>query len=50
MATALKEYNTEEKRSVVCFLWAKEINAEDIHKEMFPVYGGKRFSRKAVHS
>jgi hypothetical protein len=22
-------------------LWAKRLNAKDIHKEMFPVYGGK---------
>jgi hypothetical protein len=32
------------------FLWAKELNAKDIHKDMFPVYGGKFLSRKAVHS
>jgi hypothetical protein len=29
-------------------LWAKGLNAKDIHKEMFPVYGfqlgGKRFA------
>jgi hypothetical protein len=23
------------------FLWAKRLNAEDFHKEMFPVYGSK---------
>jgi hypothetical protein len=28
----------------------KELSANDIHKEMFPVYGGKCLSRKAVHS
>jgi hypothetical protein len=32
------------------FLWAKRLNAKDIHKEMFPVYGGKCLSRKAVHN
>jgi hypothetical protein len=33
------------------FLWKeKELNAKDIHIEMFPVYGGKCLSRKAVHS
>jgi hypothetical protein len=32
------------------FLWTKVLNAKDIHKEMFPVYGGKCFSCKAVHS
>jgi hypothetical protein len=33
------------------FLWAKRLNAKDIHKEMIPVvYGGKYLSRKAVHN
>jgi hypothetical protein len=27
---------------------AKGLNAKDVHKEMFPVYGGKYLSRKAV--
>jgi hypothetical protein len=31
---------TAEKNCSV--VWAKGINAKDIHKEMFPVYGGKR--------
>jgi hypothetical protein len=31
-------------------LWAKGINKKDIHKEMFPVYGGKCLSRKTVHN
>jgi hypothetical protein len=34
-----------------CDFWrAKGLNAKDIHKEMFPVYGGKCLSRKAVYS
>jgi hypothetical protein len=32
MATVLEVFTTEEQRSVVRFLWAKELNAEDIHK------------------
>jgi hypothetical protein len=32
------------------FLWAKRFNAKDIHKEIFPLYGGKCLSRKAVHN
>jgi hypothetical protein len=32
------------------FLWAKELDAKDIHKEIFPVYGGKCLSRKAVQN
>jgi hypothetical protein len=50
MATVLEEYTTGEQRFVVRFLWAKGLNAKDIHKEMFPIYCGKCLSRKAVHS
>jgi hypothetical protein len=32
------ECNTKEQCFVVHFLWAKGLNAKDIHKEMFPVY------------
>jgi hypothetical protein len=49
MPTMLKVYATEEQRSVIRFLWAKGINAKDIHKEIFRVYCGKCLSRKAVH-
>jgi hypothetical protein len=42
MATVLKECTTEERSSVVrFFMWAKELSAKDVHKEMFLVYGGK---------
>jgi hypothetical protein len=50
MAIVLEERTTEEQRSAVRFLWAKELNVKAIHKEMFPVYGGKCLSRKAVHT
>jgi hypothetical protein len=50
MATVLEDCTAEEQRSFVPFLLAKELSAIDIHKEMFPVYGGKCLSRKAVHS
>jgi hypothetical protein len=50
MLTVLEECNTEEQRYVVSFLWAKGLNAKEIHKEMFPVYGGKCLSPKAVHN
>jgi hypothetical protein len=50
MATILEGYPTEEQRCVVRILWAKGLDAKDIHKEMFPVYGGKYLSRKAVHN
>jgi hypothetical protein len=48
MATMLEEYTIEEQRSVVRFLWAKELNAKEIHKEMLPFYSGKALSLKAV--
>jgi hypothetical protein len=50
MATMLEERNIEEQHSVVCFLWAKGPNTKNIYKEMFPVYGRKCLSRKAVHN
>jgi hypothetical protein len=52
MATMLEECMsaTEEQHSVVRFLWAKALNAKDIHKEMFPVYGGKCLSCKVAHN
>jgi hypothetical protein len=50
MATVLEEYTTEEKSSIVHFLWAKGLSEKDIHNEMFPVYGGKCLSRKVVHN
>jgi hypothetical protein len=48
--TVLEECSTEEQRCVVYFSWAKRLNKKDIIKEMFPVYGGKCFSRKAVRN
>jgi hypothetical protein len=48
MATVLEECNTEEQRSVLHFLWAKGLSANDINKEMFPVYSGKCLSCKMV--
>jgi hypothetical protein len=50
MTTVLEECNTEEQRSVVPVLWTKGLNAKDVNKEKFPVYGGKCLSRKAVHN
>jgi hypothetical protein len=50
MATMLQECTIEEQRSVVRFLWAKGLDTKDIHKEMFPVYGGKCLLCKVVHN
>jgi hypothetical protein len=49
MATMFQECTTEEQRSVVHFLWSKGLNAKDIYKVMFPVYGGKCLSHLEVH-
>jgi hypothetical protein len=48
LATVLEECITEEQRCVVRFLWAKGLNAKDIHKESFHVNVGKCLSRKVV--
>jgi hypothetical protein len=50
MVSMLEECITEEQRSVLRFLSEKGLNAKDIHKQIFPVYGGKCLSRKAVPS
>ena len=41
---------TIEQRGVVRFLWAKNMEAKDIHKEMLAMYGGHCLSRQAVHN
>jgi hypothetical protein len=45
-----EECSTEKQHSFVRLSWAKGPNANNIHKVMLPVYGGKFLSRKAVHS
>jgi hypothetical protein len=51
MATMLEECTTQKQHPVVRFLlWAKGPNAKDIHKKLFPVYGGKCLKCKAVHN
>jgi hypothetical protein len=50
MATVLEDFNTAEQHSVARFLWAKGLNSKHIYKEIFPYYGGKCLSRKAVHN
>jgi hypothetical protein len=50
LATLLEEYDTDEQRSVVRFLWAKRLNTKDINNKMIPVYGEKCLWRKVVHN
>jgi len=37
-----------EQRDVVRFLWAKDMAAKDIHKEVLPIYGEHCLSLQAV--
>ena len=39
MAAPLNTCTAIEQRGVVWFLWAKDMAAKDIHKEMLPMYG-----------
>jgi hypothetical protein len=51
MATVLENGSTEEQEfSCASFFVGKRVNAKNIYEEIFPVYGGKCLSRKAVHS
>jgi hypothetical protein len=51
MATVLGAFTTEEQSSLVRFFFrAKGLDPKDIHKEMFPVYGGMCWPRKAVQN
>jgi hypothetical protein len=49
LVAMLQEYTTEGQRSFVRFLWAKGLNAKDIHKETFPVYGGRCLAPTDFH-
>ena len=50
MAAPLSTCTKIELRGVVRFLWAKNMEAKDIHKEMLPMYGEHCLSRQAVHN
>jgi hypothetical protein len=50
MATVLEVYTAEEQYSVLRSFMGKRLNAQDIHKEMFHVYGGKCFHVKRFTS
>jgi len=50
MAAPLSTCTTIEQRGIVRFLWAKKMKAQDIHKEMLPMYGEHHLSRQAVHN
>jgi hypothetical protein len=48
MAVPLNMCITIEQCGIVRFLWAKDMAAKDIHKEMLPIYSEHRLSRQAV--
>ena len=50
MAAPLSTCTKIEQRGVVRFLWAKNMEARDIHKEMLPMYGEHCLSRQAVYN
>ena len=50
MAAPLSTCTKMEQRGVVRFLWAKNMEAKDIHKEMLPMYGEHCLSRQVVHN
>jgi hypothetical protein len=50
MATVLEKYNNKKQRSVLRFCGQKYSIQSNIHKEMFPVYGGKCLLSKEVHN
>jgi hypothetical protein len=51
IATVLEGCTIEKQSFIVPFFpWEKGLNAKDIHKEMFPIYGGKCLWRKAVQN
>ena len=48
MAAPLNTRTTIEQRGVVRSLWAEDMAATDIHKEMLPIYGEHCLSRQAI--
>jgi len=49
MAMWLLKSSRNKQHAVICILWAKGLNANNIHSEMRPVYGDKCFTRPAIH-
>ena len=50
MAAPLNTCTTIEQRGVVRFLWEKNMESKDIHKEMLPMYDEHCLSRQAIHN
>src|SRR5215475_1362941 len=50
MAAPLNTCTTIEQRGIVRFLWAKYIEAKDIHKEMLPIWAAFLCGYPLLHS
>jgi len=48
MAAPMNTCTMIEQRGVVQFLWAKDMAAKDIHKEMLPMYSEHFLSHQAT--
>jgi hypothetical protein len=48
MAAPMNTSTMMEQCGVVRFLWAKDMAAKDIHKEMLPMYGEHCLTRQAT--
>jgi len=49
MVTLPLKSRNKQRAVIRFFLWAKGLNANEIHSEMRPVYGNKCFTRPAIH-
>ena len=50
MVAPLYTCTTIEQRGVVRFLWEKNMEGKDIHKEMLSMYGEHCLSRQEIHN
>jgi hypothetical protein len=50
MAAPLNKCTAIQQHGIVRFLWAKDMAAKGIHREMLPMYGKYSLSREAVHN
>ena len=49
MATLPLKASRKERRSVIRFLWAKQLSTNAIQSKMHPVYCDNHFTRPAIH-
>jgi len=49
MVTLLLKASRKERRSVIRFLWAKQLSTNAVQSKMHPVYCDNYFTRQAIH-